>query len=833
MTIIGPIPPKNAILPDTSGTVFIQNSIASNKFSDINLSLPQSLTASLDAPSTSQTINSVDSSTNSMDDLFTKLKVQDNPLNVYASYSYHIRWSMTNEYDAYNLVGNNTSGTVQLDDNIQQIVIAESGVTAAITIKDFTFTNICGPNFQTINMPATTWSMTVNEAYGIALIDKILTGANKLGVINQNRCPYFIEVWFTGYDEDGNISSEKLFYHLYRVFIMEITAQANESGTVWNINGVIDNEWANNNQNSISVSNIKIEAGTFGEFLEKLTDSFNSQTRDTLNNDITIAKYKFVCPPEIAAWPLNGPTPLKDSQRNSSFDVEAIGTRKQITISRGTDIGAMIIAAASLCPKANDWITGKNIETTNSSGGPNLNYNGLIRTLQIHSTSKIIGWDAYTGEYVREYTYTTVPYTSTKSDIDPGIAKKLNNLSVQKNKVSALTQMNRISKAYQYQYTGKNTEVLRFDISIDRVWVVALQQFNGRNTYSQKTHGPLAAPDSVAFNEAKGYNSPQGNTLRVNSKKLEDTLSKDQTNLANTTGDTKILEGQVSKDQAAVDANNAQLANVQVQEHSQSVFYFDQLNSNPEKLQSSLSGLSSANQNILSNLSSHVQQVQNGTNPRGIQYAEDQQLLTVNQDDKTPQNSWQIVSIPQKKPWIQNSDRNSDSAKDIQATVDNNLSFPQGRGLFGTVLGNIMDRTTFLQIDIEVRGDPYWMGLGNIEMDHIVTQYAGDISKNTANYAQYISGDELFVLNFRIPTSQNEDTGLMDFNTGTGTMFNGLYRAMTVEHQFRDGRFTQKINAFKDVYSQLVDPSLSAQTTDPFADDTPEQKAAAIRGENG
>jgi len=814
-----PIPPRSVKNPDHLSIVFATPQDNVDQFT----SRPYSLMETLPTKTTSQT-NSISNNwsvpsvsanpikPNSISDIFTKLQIQPNNLNDLASYSYHLRWVMTNDYDAYNRIGSNAAGTIQLDNTIEQVTIAESGVTAGFNIRDFSLNTICGPNFQTANMPATTWTMNITEAYGMSLVDKLLTSSIELNVVNQNRCPYFMEIWFTGYDEMGNITEDRLYYHLYRLLILSIQAKATEAGTTWSISGSIDNEFANNNQIATSPALIEISAGTFGEFLSELTQKMTDQTRTVDNNNVTAATYKFVCPPEVANWKLIGPDPIKDSQRNADWESSTIGgNKKLIKFNKGMDVGQMINSAASLCPDANEWIVGRTNSTNNSAAGPSLFDNGLIKVFQIHSHAKIIGWDAYTSEYVREYTYTVVPYTSTKAYIDQGTNSKLNNKTIQQNKVEALNQLNRVAKGYQYLYTGLNTEIIHFDIDIDNVWVIALQQFDGNNSYSQKTHGPLAAQKSTGFIEGRGYHTRGGNALRVKSAQLQSQLQADEAARAKSTDATEQsqLAEKIAADQKAIDANSAALANQQVAEHNRSIFLFGDLKNNPDKLKDTLA-LSARDQ---AKLRAAYNQANKPTDTiRTVKFAEDQELFG---ESDTTRQSWQVSTVAKKEPSFQNADRNSDASKNQQAADNNNLTMPLGRGLFGTILGNIQDPTTFLQIDLEIRGDPYWLGPSNIDMDKLVKDSNGAIDKSkydvVSNQAQYLSGDEMFILNFNIGTAPSEDTGIMDFNSGSSTSFNGLYRTMLVEHHFKQGQFTQRLTAYKDVHSQLVDQSLASQ----------------------
>lgn len=54
--------------------------------------------------------------------------------------------------------------------------------------------------------------------------------------------------------------------------------------------------------------------------------------------------------------------------------------------------------------------------------------------------------------------------------------------------------------------------------------------------------------------------------------------------------------------------------------------------------------------------------------------------------------------------------------------------------------------------------------------------------------------EPIILLNFRMPTDLNDQTGLYELQTTQSAQFSGLYRVITVEHNFSDGRYTNILN---------------------------------------
>jgi hypothetical protein len=140
------------------------------------------------------------------------LNAKPNPLNDFANYTYHIRLIMTTEIQAYGNINPENPNS----NSLKKVIIAESGVTAGFNITSLQTSALATAGNKKRNMWTTTdFKMVITEPLGLTLLDQMYNAARELGVINHLRCPYFIEIWFNGYDEAGNILASNLFYIIY------------------------------------------------------------------------------------------------------------------------------------------------------------------------------------------------------------------------------------------------------------------------------------------------------------------------------------------------------------------------------------------------------------------------------------------------------------------------------------------------------------------------------------------------------------------------------------------------------------------------------------------
>lgn len=107
----------------------------------------------------------------------------------------------------------------------------------------------------------------------------------------------------------------------------------------------------------------------------------------------------------------------------------------------------------------------------------------------------------------------------------------------------------------------------------------------------------------------------------------------------------------------------------------------------------------------------------------------------------------------------------------------------------------------FMQIDINVRGDPYWLGQTNLERQVILRNGGSSFDPN--GLPDFSAGNPTFVLNIKFPVQIGDNFApkLMD-----SSAFNGLFEVIKVKHSFSEGSFKQVLTANR---LTQVDPSLA------------------------
>jgi hypothetical protein len=129
--------------------------------------------------------------------------------------------------------------------------------------------------------------------------------------------------------------------------------------------------------------------------------------------------------------------------------------------------------------------------------------------------------------------------------------------------------------------------------------------------------------------------------------------------------------------------------------------------------------------------------------------------------------------------------------KSAQATTSgpNTNSNESSELMMGAVNANIQNSGDLLEIEINVKGDPYWLGKPN-------SFYSYSIADDLADYE---IGGNMFYLRVNLPTNETANGRRLVQPDFTLT---GVYRVINIISQFRNGMFTQFLKAYRDTSIQ-------------------------------
>jgi len=111
---------------------------------------------------------------------------------------------------------------------------------------------------------------------------------------------------------------------------------------------------------------------------------------------------------------------------------------------------------------------------------------------------------------------------------------------------------------------------------------------------------------------------------------------------------------------------------------------------------------------------------------------------------------------------------------------------------FGGVRVNLESSADFHTIEMEIRGDPYWMGKPNSFRQ---------AENNVEDLADYEAGSINFFLVINFPTAEEDSSGRRAPNPDY--QLSGLYRVISVINRFRNGQFVQYLEATRDLGTNI------------------------------
>jgi hypothetical protein len=352
---------------------------------------------------------------------------------------------------------------------------------------NFSMTTVIGTNQQSRNTNAIEFSFTLLEPYGMTLINRLLDQANDpiMECSNYLDMVYLIQIDFFANNNAGEVIG--MIPGISKRFPIKITQmdiKASVKGAEYQVKAVPYNHSAFD-QTTISIpANFEVSAGSINEFTQSLNGSMNGWQQDLVKNNKIGVPDTFT----VQADPAISSSPMVSSEVMSPRDTNmanpsASGSIRQsnlgnastdynpqsrtFSINAGTSIDKVIDYAVRNSSYIQNQITipdGMNPETYLKEKAKTANQ--PLNWYKIVPTVTLGDFDPVRNIYARNIVYTVQPYTiyNVKSDVAP------------QGKASVFL------KEYNYMYTGKNDDIIDFDINFNTLYYTAQTAYRGALT---------------------------------------------------------------------------------------------------------------------------------------------------------------------------------------------------------------------------------------------------------------------------------------------------------------------------------------------------------------
>lgn len=704
-----------------------------------------------------------------------------NPFGDFDNVTYHWKFFMTPDVSTASALNSGEGADISANDvfsaidGVAQRVIAETGVTTGFNIQDVRMEQIVGPNFQTRNTNTTKITVTLVEPLGTSLMEKIRNAAFDLRIKNYSKVFYYLELTFKAYDPDGNQADPTAALDvrnssdvlpnggrwLYQVQITNIDTQLDTSGSVYTLTCIPYSEGALEDEIMLFPALQRVEGKTIKEMLDSMKQSLN-HLYDTLygsgylefdfkTHPVRHSRFKDEDPGD---WSIEPEDRDKNSMRGLSFD--GLTT---VQIAQGTAISDIIEYVFANTTKGQQ--IAKDVARINDvNEAPDKSTVARFREcvlFRVEPDVDITGWDASYQNYTRKVTFHIWAYASQAPVISDVQAEDATKPEVQVQMIAELRKKGFLRKRYDHYFTGKNTEVMRLDVKYNLAWSAVLPMVMGNRATVE------SVSDHATYNE--------------NVKKVRDSkqLIAELENKKNKLNEENLGENGLK--------SKMQDPNLSTDSRGEALTKLNQNLSNIAALDAQIAKARSDRDAAREAVSAaDAQNDRKAGAAKGVSFVEDLH--------EEPAGS----ELP-----LQISFRQTDTR--ASTGVGMTPTYTSDRGFYGAILEQLYGpvTTALINVEVEIRGDPYWIGYSNLERKAYMRSRPPEMKTNDM-MPNTQEGDCAFLLHFDYPFDISPDTGepiiRKDSNTGRSLdTFNGIYRTVRVVHNFSHGLFTSTLSA--------------------------------------
>jgi hypothetical protein len=746
--------------------------------------------------------------------------VLPNILDDYDMYTYHFRLYMVSDQATINRDFGPTSKS-------KKVIIAESGATT-IGIDDVKIESIIGFTKQTGSTASTRFSFTLMQPFGATLLDYIAAAGRELNIQNFTKAPFYLELSFRARNPNApgtkNTSIDDSISNLVWVWPLMITKTAisvNSGGSIYAVEAVYNGNLAYTNQAADLEMPVSVDATTVEEFFQGLKEALETkEAQKTVNKEVLHDVYEFYIDEDIAKERIPPDNPDAVADRVAQFLEN--GDKTTIHFQPGISLDRIVESILASTEKFQKSVKGTEEKDTLTK--PDNDEEKSISQIlpRVVADSQVIGWDTGRRDYARKYRYLITTYDMRTLQTPANEGAKVSS----QRRYELLRERGRLKKIYQYLYTGRNDQVLDFDLTFNFNWYAALPLQAGIYTnFSTNEPGAVDNPNDSADNKASV--EATGKPLSAN---IETQAAEDAAQQAAAPGfDIRNYAGSFGSNLSAPFKSNF---SADINNGSADLIGDDQIAANLQDISSVATG-------ITSSAISGFQQAQNagrGALSKGLNFEQVDPAVEDLYSGEKNVNPLVVSYI--------------ESTAAINEDLTANAVSTPGRTMLSALFEQAKSPTSadLLNIDLQIKGDPYWLEpapVGRSEgflsaLDLELKKRGLDPKSTTTGAVPTTPEDtetetldaatsQVFIL-FRCFTPQNFDpeSGITPKFTDSNVL-NGFYGVRTVQHEFSQGKFTQTLSAIRDPqinvaevdFSDIDDPSFkSGPPKDPVQGNT-------------
>lgn len=789
-------------------------------------------------------------------------KTYGNILDQYSSSTYNAKLYIINPQNApssqsaqssesarQNVGAPGAGGQTLTDSPERTVIIAQTGVTAGNTIDDISITSVGGA--------VTGVTFTIKQPNRADLLDQIVLARSFLGCEGTQGVYFYLELSFKGYtdeadffvpssSDDGGQLVDIIGPYRWKIIPVEINCDVSSNGATYEFSCKYMETVAYENRRFRIGQNLTAKGRTITEMVKSVEESINKffqenndkQIKDEVlfdlsgliksasnvndQNKVLIEDENLILPDvntgDISKAPLNNAeaqsssnaaTRVEDSQTpvGDNDAVEGENITNIINFKPGESIEEILYKILAMCPEARFRHTRK-VNPDEIDDQECRKDQAFIQKLKINAGVEDIGYDQRTNTAAYKIIYRPVLYREA-SDTQFVIPEENENLSPEEvqSRFEQIINSGNLRKSYQYLFTGVNDQIIDLNINYN----------TNQSVLMTPRRGLVGTADAAAAKEKTDNVTKDADTSLSG---LFDSLSKGFESLAKDTIN-NIFSGDFSGIQGGLDNlystltqqgfSNTQLAqlNQAIESKAQS-----DLNLFLETIDSAT--LRNLATNLLINPANPTNETPSNYSPEqsGYQYSEDffglNNTTGIDVNDLNNLGFLADIDRPNTQSQMETTSKDTDlpttnPVEDV--TVD--LNRPNSNTIFGQLINQTAASNFLVEIEMSIRGDPWYLGYDTSQGQSNNTQYAQNSSdsheSSQPDYAYFGADTNYFFLEIAAPRPwdfdyQDEDSALNSgywMNTNTAHTFTGLYFIRGVTHNFSNGFYSTDVQGVK------------------------------------
>lgn len=684
-----------------------------------------------------------------------------NSLTEFESVTYNWSLYVVNDLAAFELMNaNSIDEFIEAKQNVGRIVIAESGATAGFNISRVEMTSAASLSINFRNTFFQQFTIQIHEPYGTQFIDKILASCSELNVQNYTNCPFFLELTFKGYDKEGNFVDNIGAYGrdgriqnqrwVYPIKILKIDSDLSSGGTNYTLDCITYDGHGFANRFSDFNESVVLEAGTVGEFFEALKISMTESEISEYGYSRNIFDFNILPLPEnqnileginpdVKSWAIKKINDNEPSTTAPTYNENLSSLlRRYASTPSNMNLSALI-----------DFLFSNIIEAQKLAGrshNPEIPGNEADNAVAWRLSSTVRGrgdlpYDWVWNDYNYNITFNIIPYVYSGGMLSGAQRSDAENDDTNEERIINYIEREVLHKRYDYIFTGLNTEIRDVKVDYQFHWNAIVPRYADISS------------SSSTLTSSRGLIDDE---LRTEAIRIQEAIQDRNEKISEIETEIENLQENLEETE---DAGEQARINSVIADRQRRISVLEDISDlNIERINRQISESISRGDLI----------------GRGERFSEDLNTSNIN-----------LYPIT----FLRESARTDTEITDV---TESGLS--RGRSVYGLFIHQIMGQSSLNSLNLEIRGDPYWIGNSSIENRFSPINVSNPGESELPVFSSY---DYPILFVFRYPLGVDENTGQPIFKKAD--IFNGIYIPAVITSIFDGGVFYQKLDCFRNI----------------------------------